>query len=109
MGIQWEIKVSIPISTQQKKLTRAIIRYLQQCRSVIVAHPLEYIQHYHHLLNGRDGDPNQNYVEVPLPLEKNLPKVMKDLLKEKNEEKVQRIADNNWKSMRQGWISPAAK
>ncbi|WVQ79560.1 hypothetical protein IAT38_001659 [Cryptococcus sp. DSM 104549] len=84
------------------------LKYLQQCRSVVVAHPLKYIQHYHHLLNGREGDPHQNYVEVPLPLEENLPAVMEKLLLPENEEMVQRIAENSWEDMRQGWISPAA-
>nr|XP_031863812.1 uncharacterized protein CI109_000454 [Kwoniella shandongensis]KAA5530884.1 hypothetical protein CI109_000454 [Kwoniella shandongensis] len=84
------------------------LKYLQQCRSVIVAHPLKYIQHYHHLLNSNENDPNQNIVEVPLPLEENLPGVMEKLLDPMNREKVERIADNSWRQLREGWISPAA-
>nr|XP_018999118.1 uncharacterized protein I203_08319 [Kwoniella mangroviensis CBS 8507]OCF62579.1 hypothetical protein I203_08319 [Kwoniella mangroviensis CBS 8507] len=84
------------------------LKYLQQCRSVIVAHPLRYIQHYHHLFNVRDDDPDQNMVEVPLPLEENLAEVMEGLIDPRNVEKVRRIADNSWKMMREGYISPAA-
>jgi len=83
-------------------------RYLQQCRSVIVTHPLEYIQHYHHLLNGVDDDPNQNVVMVPLPLEDHLPGVMNNLLLESSLPKVKRILDNSWSLLREGYLSPAA-
>ncbi|WRT68767.1 uncharacterized protein IL334_005747 [Kwoniella shivajii] len=84
------------------------LKYLQQCRSVIVTHEMEYIQHYHHLFVAQDGDDNQNMVEVQRPLEEHLPSVMEELLDPKNEEKVRRIADNNWKMIREGYISPAA-
>ena len=84
-------------------------RYLQQCRSVIVTHPLEYIQHYHHLLNTNPHDSLQNMVEVPLPLEENLSSVMADLLDPINAEWVEGIAEQSWKTMREGYISPAAK
>lgn len=84
-------------------------RYLQQCRSIIVTHPLEYIQHYHHLLNGIDGDPGQNIVTVPLPLQEHLPGVMENLLAEESEEKLERIRRNSWNELREGYISPAAK
>ncbi|WWC90330.1 uncharacterized protein L201_005263 [Kwoniella dendrophila CBS 6074] len=84
------------------------LKYLQQCRSVIVAHPLRYIQHYHHLFNTVEGHPDQNMVEVKLPLEENLPSAMTRLVDPDNVEKVRRIADNSWKMMREGYISPAA-
>lgn len=86
-------------------------RYLQQCRSIIVTHPLDYIQHFHHLLNGIDGHPDQNLVTVAVPLEKHLPGVMDNLLSDSKEsrDKVQRILRNSWNVLRQGYISPAAK
>jgi len=90
-------------------MTCADRRYLQQCRSVIVTHPLEWIQHYHHLMISDENDPLQNIVEVKRPLEKHLPGVMEKLLDPANAEWVERIADNNWKYMRDGYISPAAK
>jgi hypothetical protein len=70
---------------------------------------MEYIQHFHHLFNGVDGDANQNMVIVQRPLEKHLPKVMEDLLRPESEAKIQRILDNQWTMLRQGYISPAAK
>lgn len=72
-------------------------------------HPLEWIQHYHHLFNSKDGDLDQNVVEVPLPLEKNLAPAMEKLLDPANQERVERIADNSWRYLRQGYISPSAK
>jgi hypothetical protein len=102
MGLQRASQVSLLLGPAYR-------RYLQQCRSIIVTHPLEYIQHFHQLLNGVDGDPNQNMVVVPLPLEKHLPDVMKDLLADSSLAKVQRILDNSWNIMREGYISPAAK
>jgi hypothetical protein len=84
-------------------------QYLQQCRSVIVMHPLEWIQHYHHLFNSKHNDPDQNVVEVPLPLETNLPSVMEMLLAPENQEMAERIANNSWNFLRQGYISPSAK
>ena len=84
-------------------------RYLQQCRSVIVTHPLEWIQHYHHLMITDDNDPLQNVVEVKRPLEEHLPAVMEKLLDPAYAEWVERIAENSWKHMREGYISPAAK
>ncbi|KAK4690016.1 hypothetical protein P7C73_g85, partial [Tremellales sp. Uapishka_1] len=84
------------------------LKYLQQCRSVIVTHPLEYIQHYHHLLISSEKDPKQNIVEVPLPLEEHLPAAMEALLDPTNQERRERIVENSWRDMREGYISPAA-
>jgi hypothetical protein len=88
---------------------KADARYLQQCRSVIVTHPLEYIQHYHHLMNGIDGHPDQNIVEVPLPFTANLVPAMEKLLSKESGEQIQRILRNSWDILREGYISPAAK
>lgn len=76
---------------------------------MIVTHPLDYIQHYHHLLNPDPSSSHQNIVEVPLPLVDNLPGAMEELVDPKNRRKVERIAENSWKDMRERWISPAAK
>jgi len=86
-----------------------VVRYLQQCRSVIVTHPLQYIQHYHHLLNSNPNSPNQNIVEVPLTLQDHLPGVMEELRDPRNRRRVEKIAENNWRDKRERWISPAAK
>lgn len=84
-------------------------QYLLQCRSVIVRQPLKWIQHYHHIFNSKHNDPDQNVVEVELPLEKHLSSVMDMLLDPENREMVERIADNSWNILRQGYISPSAK
>lgn len=72
-------------------------------------HPLEWIQHYHHLFNSEDGDPDQNVVEVPIPLEEHLAPAMERLLDTANQDQVERIAENSWRTLRQGYISPSAK
>ncbi|KAK4057692.1 hypothetical protein OIO90_001340 [Microbotryomycetes sp. JL221] len=36
------------------------LKYLLQCRSVIVAHKMEYLQHFHHLFNDDWNSPQQN-------------------------------------------------
>jgi hypothetical protein len=84
-------------------------RYLQQCRSVIVTHPLRYIQHFHHLMDSDMASPNQNIVEVPLPLTVNLPDVMAYLVDPANEERMVQIANNSWNTLRERYLTPAAK
>jgi hypothetical protein len=83
------------------------LKYLQMCRSVIVSHPMRYIQHFHHLFNTNDRSPQQNMVEVPLPLEKHLAGVMQSLIDD--DERAERIASNSWSYMRQRYLTPAAK
>ena len=83
------------------------LKYLQMCRSVIVSHPLRYIQHFHHLFNTNDRSPQQNMVEVPTPLEENLPAVMQALIAD--DERAERIASNSWSYLRQRYLTPAAK
>lgn len=83
------------------------LKYLQMCRSVIVSHPMRFIQHFHHLFNTDNRSPNQNMVEVPLPLEDHLPRVMQALLE--NDDRAERIASNSWSYLRQRYLTPAAK
>lgn len=72
-------------------------------------HPLEWIQHFHHLFISDPNDPKQNIVEVPLPLENHLPKVMEELMDPQNAQRTEQIADNSWNDLREGYLSPAAK
>lgn len=72
-------------------------------------HPLGWIQHFHHLFITDPNDPRQNVVEVPLPLEENLPGVMEKLLDPRNAERTEQIAENSWNDLREGYLSPAAK
>lgn len=39
-------------------------KYLFSCRSVTIAHPLEWTQHFHPALNPIPESPNQNYVSL---------------------------------------------
>lgn len=43
---------------------------------------MEYIQHFHHLINSTMGSPNQNLVVVPGQDWKDLPKIMDNLLED---------------------------
>ncbi|RHZ52986.1 uncharacterized protein CDV56_102424 [Aspergillus thermomutatus] len=82
----------------------ASLKYRQACRSVVVAHKLQYIQHHHYLLVS--SGPEQNYVEVERDFS-DLPKRMDELLK--NLEKAERIADNNVKTFRERYLTQAAE
>ncbi|KIM97617.1 hypothetical protein OIDMADRAFT_167594 [Oidiodendron maius Zn] len=79
------------------------LKYRQLCRSVIVIHKLQWIQHYHYLLvaNGTE----QNYVEVERDFS-DLTAKMEYLVS--HPEEAKRIADNNVKTFRERYFSPAA-
>ncbi|KAF2747472.1 hypothetical protein M011DRAFT_467553 [Sporormia fimetaria CBS 119925] len=80
------------------------LKYRQLCRSVIVAHELQWIQHYHYLLV-REG-PRQNYVEVRRDFA-DLSEKMEDLLAHPT--KAKRIADNSVATFRERYLTPAAE
>ncbi|KAF3921814.1 hypothetical protein AA313_de0204708 [Arthrobotrys entomopaga] len=80
------------------------LKYLQQCRSVVIAHKLEWVQHYHSLLVA--SGPNQNYIECERDFS-DLGEVIKDLTK--NPRKAKRIADNSVKLLRDRYLTPAAE
>ncbi|RVD81364.1 uncharacterized protein DFL_009230 [Arthrobotrys flagrans] len=80
------------------------LKYLQQCRSVVIAHKLDWIQHYHSLLVP-DG-PNQNYVECKRDFS-DLEDVVEEL--RWDEDKAKRIADNSVKIFRDRYLTPAAE
>ncbi|KAE8377189.1 glycosyl transferase family 90-domain-containing protein [Aspergillus bertholletiae] len=82
----------------------ASLKYRQACRSVIVAHKLQHIQHHHYLLVS--SGPEQNYVEVERDFS-DLPKRMDELLK--NPDKAERIANNSVKTFRERYLTPAAE
>ncbi|KAL1987612.1 hypothetical protein VTN96DRAFT_3212 [Rasamsonia emersonii] len=80
------------------------LKYRQACRSVIVIHKLQFIQHHHYLLVSEG--PRQNYVEV----ERNftdLPEKMDALLQ--NPEMAERIANNSVKTFRERYLTQAAE
>ncbi|KAL2851075.1 glycosyl transferase family 90-domain-containing protein [Aspergillus pseudoustus] len=80
------------------------LKYRQACRSVIVAHKLQYIQHHHYLLVS--SGPSQNYVEVERDFSDLEDKVVPLLA---DTEKAQRIADNSVRTFRERYLTPAAE
>jgi hypothetical protein len=80
------------------------LKYRQACRSVVVAHKLQYIQHHHYLLSSHG--PTQNYVEVERDFS-DLPGKMEHLLA--NPAEAQRIADNSVATFRERYLTPAAE
>ncbi|KAI9047234.1 hypothetical protein LZ554_008688 [Drepanopeziza brunnea f. sp. 'monogermtubi'] len=86
----------------------ARLQNLQNCRSVIVAHKLKWLQHHHHLM--KSSGPEQNFVEVASDFS-NLDSVMQGLLgKTKSGElNAEKIAENNVKTFRERYLTPAAE
>ncbi|MCJ1334818.1 hypothetical protein MMC09_000083 [Bachmanniomyces sp. S44760] len=80
------------------------LKYRQACRSVIVAHKLQWIQNHHYLMVA-DG-PHQNFVEVERDFS-DLESKIEALLA--NQEEAKRIADNSVKVFRERYLTPAAE
>lgn len=80
------------------------LKYRQLCRSVIVSHKLQWIQHYHYLF--RNNGSNQNFVEVERDFS-DLSAAMEDLLD--HPEKAKRIADNSVAVFRERYLTQAAE
>jgi hypothetical protein len=80
------------------------LKYRQLCRSVIVSHKLQWIQHYHYLF--RNNGSNQNFVEVERDFH-DLSDAMEDLLD--HPEKAKRIADNSVQVFRERYLTQAAE
>ncbi|KAB8239122.1 glycosyl transferase family 90-domain-containing protein [Aspergillus alliaceus] len=82
----------------------ASLKYRQACRSVVVAHKLQYIQHHHYLLIS--SGPDQNFVEVERDFS-DLPAKMQHLLD--NPASAERIANNSITTFRDRYLTPAAE
>ncbi|KAL4861213.1 hypothetical protein BDV12DRAFT_71443 [Aspergillus spectabilis] len=82
----------------------ASLKYRQACRSVIVAHQLQYIQHHHYLLVS--SGPEQNYVEVSRDFSDLEEKILSLLA---DPEEAQRIADNSVRTFRERYLTAAAE
>ncbi|KAL4784918.1 putative endoplasmic reticulum-resident kdel protein [Aspergillus varians] len=80
------------------------LKYRQACRSVIVTHQLQYIQHHHYLLV--PSGPQQNYVEVSRDFH-DLADQLQPLLADPAQAK--RIADNSVRTFRERYLTPAAE
>ena len=81
----------------------ASLKYRQACRSVILIHKLQYIQHHHYLLVSTG--PLQNFVQVERDFS-DLPEQMSNLLD--HPDQAQRIADNSVNTFRERYLTPAA-
>ncbi|PYH69369.1 DUF821 domain protein [Aspergillus vadensis CBS 113365] len=81
----------------------ASLKYRQACRSVVVIHKLQYIQHHHYLLVS--SGPQQNFVQVERDWT-DLPHKIQELLD--NPIKARTIADNNVNLFRERYLTPAA-
>ena len=82
----------------------ASLKYRQACRSVVIIHKLQYIQHHHYLLVSYG--PLQNFVQVERDFS-DLPEKMSNLLD--HPAKAQKIADNSVKTFRERYLTPAAE
>jgi hypothetical protein len=80
------------------------LKYRQLCRSVVVSHKLQWIQHHHYLMSS--SGPNQNFVEVERDFS-DLGAAMDDLLA--HPEKAKRIADNSVQVFRERYLTGAAE
>ncbi|KAI2701969.1 CAZyme family GT90 [Penicillium roqueforti] len=80
------------------------LKYLQSCRSVVVSHELEWIQHYYHLM--KSSGPEQNFVQVRRDWS-DLERQMQYLLS--HDDEARRIADNSVQIFRERYLSPAAE
>ncbi|KAF7590049.1 hypothetical protein BBP40_003302 [Aspergillus hancockii] len=82
----------------------ASLKYRQACRSVIIIHTLQYIQHHHYLLISSRS--YQRYVQVEHDIS-DLPRKMQELLDDLI--KAQQIADNSLRVFRDRYLTPAAE
>lgn len=80
------------------------LKYLQNCRSVVVAHKLEWIQHHHPLMKAKG--PEQNFVEVNRDFG-NLEEAIKGL--RANDADTEKIADRMVKVFRERYLTQAAE
>ena len=82
----------------------ASLKYRQACRSVVIAHKLQYIQHHHYLLSS--SGPHQNFVEVERDFS-DLATAIGGLLAD--QEHAKRIADNSVATFRERYLTQAAE
>lgn len=81
------------------------LKYLTQCRSVIVSHEMKFIQHFHHLFDSSPSSPKQNLVVLPGRNFDALPETMEGLLAD--DDRARLIATNSFEFW-QHWLSPGS-
>lgn len=80
------------------------LKYLQNCASVIIAPPLKWIQHHHHLMN--HTGPEQNFVQVDDGMDELQTTI--DFLRN-NPERAEAVARKNVETFRERYLTPAAE
>jgi len=80
------------------------LKYLQNCRSVLIMHKLEWIQHYQGVM--KSSGLEQNFVEVSRDFS-DLEKTVKEL--RADQKKAERIAQNSVEAFRERYLTPAAE
>ncbi|KAK3107970.1 hypothetical protein LTR53_017947, partial [Teratosphaeriaceae sp. CCFEE 6253] len=82
------------------------LKYLLNCNSVLLAHEMKFIEHFHHLMQPRG--PEQNYVKLKRDFS-DLPRSMKKLGKPANIPMTEAIANNAVRTFRERYLTPAAE
>lgn len=82
------------------------LKYLQVCRSVIIAHTMDWLQHHHPLMNGDPNSPGQNYIEVDREFD-GLEAAVDEL--QRNDRRAEAIATNSVQTFRERYLTSAAE
>ncbi|KAJ3164515.1 hypothetical protein HK101_000428, partial [Irineochytrium annulatum] len=84
------------------------LKYLLHCKSVVVApNPMEWLEYFYHLLkDDSHGPEHQNFIGVD-PMFENIKDVMKNYTAKPDV--VKRIAENNVRTFRDRYLTPAAE
>jgi len=82
------------------------LKYLLNCNNILLSHRLDWIEHFHHLLQSSGTD--QNYIKLKRDF-RDLPKTMKSLLKPANLLEAEAIANNARRTFRERYLTPAAE
>ncbi|KAL6242404.1 hypothetical protein RBB50_010543 [Rhinocladiella similis] len=80
------------------------LKYLQSCKSVVIAHKMDWIQHYHPLM--KSSGPQQNFVEVQRDYSD-----LEDKISwlENHNGAAEKIASNSVQLFRERYLTPAAE
>ncbi|KAL8279427.1 hypothetical protein RQP46_008239 [Phenoliferia psychrophenolica] len=82
------------------------LKYLLNCRSVIIAHELHWDQHFHAAFDSNSSSPNQNIIILQGNDWDELGQTMTFL--EENPERAELIAANAWRTLHGRYLSPAS-
>jgi hypothetical protein len=88
----------------------ARLQNVQNCRSVLIAHEMSWIQHHSHLMSAEGTD--QNYVAVKedwSDLSEKMDRLLAMDRSKQDRAELERIAENNVKTFREHYLTPAAE